>query len=223
MTTRLRATGYEGQKRIIKRIIRFSVAKINERIIMSIEEESPENKIDFTNPDLKVRIDISPEAEKHLPKISNEDLWQSQERFRFLYGYLEPQGPGEVKINITAVCELPDQPDTYTEGKGLVDKVNISKAKQKLDYATKKLGITGHIIGEIHTHPISQSELEAHQKPWHPSPEDEKAWISFYESGFLKADTPFIFGIAGAYENKTGYAFYRMVKKEGKWGIDRIE
>ena len=186
-------------------------------------KEIEKEQINFNNPELRVVLDISPEADNHLPVISPEDLKTKRERFRLFYGKTESVSHDKIKVKIEAVTELPDQPDFYEEGNAGVRIKNIQRAKLVLDKAMEQEGLDWQFIGEIHTHPITQSELEENQRPWHPSPEDEQGWKSFYESGFLKSGQPCIFGIAGSYEGKTGYAFYRVIKHENDWGIQRIE
>ncbi len=169
----------------------------------------------FLKPERRISVEISNQAFEHFPEISPEELESKQERYFLLLGNSGIEG--SVKIN--GVMQLEDTTGFYQEGRESVAGVNISALKSIAD-GVRTLGpeyTSWHFVGEMHTHPVIQEELDVNQRSHHPSEEDIQAWIACYERGELTGDTPFIFAIAGAQENgSTGYAYYRVVKESDR-------
>ena len=115
-----------------------------------------------------------------------------------------------------------NEPQYYTEGTNEIHSIDIP-ALQKL--VTKIQGENPEfkqydLIGEIHTHPIIPNKLSQNQHPCDPSDGDVGSISDHYERNVLKPDEPFIFGIAGRGENgQTEYAFYRLIKKDGRYEV----
>lgn len=186
-------------------------------------ERLEQKEINFNDTNLEMDFEITPEADEYLPLISPDDLQAKKERFRIFYGNVNQTKQGKIIVSIDSVIEMPDQPEFYEEATTKIKHINYSHSKDFIDRSKKQLGEQGELIGEIHTHPVTQSELPKNQAPWFPGLEDLDAWVDLYDSGFLKPGQPFIFGIAGAHEGKTVYAFYRLVKDSEGWYAMMVE
>ncbi len=180
-------------------------------------------KINFLDEKVVVSFKIDKTAVKYLPEVTDSDLETKREKYRVLLGKIIQYRPKAVKIVINGILELKkNEPQYYTEGTNEIHSIDIP-ALQKL--VTKIQGENPEfkqydLIGEIHTHPIIPNKLSQNQHPCDPSDGDVGSISDHYERNVLKPDEPFIFGIAGRGENgQTEYAFYRLIKKDGRYEV----
>ncbi len=207
--------------------------------------------MDILDEKTNIIMTMSEEVLHHLPEVSFEDLQKKRERYRLLLGkweiedptfYCSPvqmegkgyrfiSGKWEIKdpknllISVEGVLEIPD-PAYYIEKKGSINDINFPAIKKLIsnlrNYHSGYSQLA--LVGEIHTHPTIQGELEDNQRPWHPSFWDIKYLVDTYKRGELDSNQPFIFGIAGAIgRGKTEYAFYRLIKTNGDYSIRTVE
>ncbi len=192
------------------------------------EQPNPEGikSPDFLNEQLRMSLDISDRAFEHLPEVNPIDLETKKEQYRVLLGTWERTPEGDIKLKVESVMEVPDQPHYYVEGKESVDNINIPALRQTVQYVSENDEASKglELVGDIHTHPITQEELEPNQRPWMLSPEDIEAMVESYENGSLSADRPFIFGIAAPMpDGKTGYKFYRLIKSSEGYATQEVK
>jgi hypothetical protein len=181
--------------------------------------------LDFLDERVRLSLDITNEAFDHLPEVTQEDLAKKTERYRALLGRWDKVDEESVKLIVEAVLQDPEQVH-YSEQEGEVHAVNIPSL-QLLASSVKKFSeefSNLELVGEIHTHPTTQDELDPDQRPWMPSVEDKDAMMKCYDRGELGPDRPFVFGIAAPMsDGKTGYKFYRVVKVEDGYKIVVVE
>lgn len=201
--------------------------------------------MNILNEKINIVMTMSDEVFHCLPEVSLEDLQTKRERYRLLLGKweieepslyyspvrikekgyrliserLEFKDPKNLLISVEAVLEIPD-PAYYVEKNGRISGINLLAIKKLIsDLRNNHSGYSQLVlVGDIHTHPTLQNELDDHQRPWHPSSLDIKYLADTYKCGELDGSQPFIFGIAGAIgSGKTGYAFYRLIKANGDY------
>jgi hypothetical protein len=178
---------------------------------------------------LKMTFSFSEEAAKNLPEVSNEDLETGNEKYRILLGNIGKQNNEWINAEIKGVLEadLNEKDLFYKEKKEEVSPNldNIKKwVKSIQDSAPEYKDF--NFIGDIHTHPITrENNLDKNVSPCTPSDKDIEDVIQQYENGNLSLDEPFIFGIAGrrSLEEDTSYAFYRLIKKDGKYVTEQVD
>ena len=189
-----------------------------------IRKEAPV-AVDFLNERTRVSMRMSDEAFGYLPEITSEERETEQERFRTLLGRWQQKGEHEVEVHIEAIVEFEPRELRYLDerhGEVVVDTREIKNLVTNLQ-ATYPEYRQYMLLGELHTHPVLQNELDSHQRSWHFSSGDQEAWINEYKNGVLSNDCPFIFGVAGAMENgKTGYSFYRVVREGKEYSVIHV-
>lgn len=192
-------------------------------------EELPRNEripdIDFLDDNLKVFFRFEEEAATYLPEITPEDLETRIEKYRILLGRVEVEGEN-VKIVVSGILEMQDEPVYYKEEKEAVSGINIPAVNNFVKRLQEAYPEEKHssLVGDVHTHPILAKDFENGLNPWMPSPGDIESIIGDYERGVLSKDRPFLFGIAGLDESgETHYSFYRIVHKDGKYEVREVE
>ena len=198
----------------------------NSNIYNSIEKES---NLDFSNEHLNITFSFDKEVADNLPEVSEDDLKTGNEKYRVLLGNISQQDNNQAHIIIKGILEagLKEKDLFYSEGKEEVNPNlgNIQKWVKSIQSAIPEY-IDFSFIGDIHTHPItSENNLDKNVDSCTPSDGDIKDIIQEYEKGNLSFDKPFIFGIAGrdSSQENTSFAFYRLVRKDGEYLINRIE
>jgi hypothetical protein len=176
--------------------------------------------IDFLDERIKLSFRIEPEAAKHLPEVSKEDLESGRERYRILLGNFERTAADAATVVIEGLVEMDEGDERfYKEGTREVTNVNIPRmqafARWVREHIPEFHDFT--LIGDIHTHPIKPEAMES-GSPWHPSDGDIESIAKSYERGELTPDHPFVFAIAGPDESgETQYGFYRIIKRGDKY------
>lgn len=180
-----------------------------------------ERNINFLNENLKVSFEISPEAFQYLPVISKEDIRIGLERFAVLLGIVRINQDGSVHLEIKGVYQETEE-DVHRSYKEGVDSVTYDlkiiqdRAKEiQQDYKEYQ---NFKFLGDIHTHPSSGIA--------EPSRTDLLSVIRAYESGDIKVDQPYIFGIGARHvSGEMEYWFYRIIKtdSESGWGYKALD
>jgi hypothetical protein len=182
--------------------------------------------IDFLDNNLKVSFSIDPEAAAYLPDIEDKEFETKKEKYRVLLGNIHHLSKDEINIEVKGMLEADeDEKDLfYNEGEGHVSP-NIAAIKKwvaSIQYAVPEYQ-DYHFVGDVHTHPVRISDLNEGSHPCDPSIGDFENISKEYHNGNLSADKPFIFCIAGKVNNQMLYAFYRFVRKDDKYTIEKIE
>lgn len=182
--------------------------------------------LDFLNSKLKLSFSIDPEAATYLPEIDDEQFETKKEKYAVLLGNIKRLGNNEASIEIKGILEADDTEKDlfYSEGIGHVSP-NIGAIKKwarSIQSAFPEYQ-NYHFIGDVHTHPVRISELNEGSHPCDPSIGDFDDISREYDSGNLSPDKPFIFCIAGKVDGKMTYAFYRFIRKDTKYTIEKIE
>jgi len=182
--------------------------------------------IDFLDDKLRVFFSIDPEAASHLPEIEDEEFEMKKEKYRVLLGNIHHLDKDEINIEIKGVLEADeDEKDLfYSEGIGHISP-NIGAIKKwvkSIQYAVPEYQ-DYHFVGDVHTHPVRITELSKGSHPCNPSLGDFNDISKEYNNSNLSADKPFIFCIAGKVNDQMVYAFYRFIKKNEKYTIEKIE
>lgn len=190
--------------------------------------ETERKSIDYLDPEIRISTSFTPEAGEYFPEVSVTDMESGRERYRILLGEVLSDEDGGYQVKVTAAMEADHENEQdrhmYSEGEYEVS-TRLDIIKRQIDQVKKALPEYGDLefVGDIHTHPVSTEDLDNDQEPWHPSVEDINDVIKEYESGNLESDKPFIFGIGSRHEDKTVYAFYRLVRDEEGYKAKRVE
>ena len=179
----------------------------------------------FFDENIKITMEIDPEAAEYLPVITPEDLETKRERYRIFLGTWSRTIEGG-HARIEGVCDFSDEPGFLREGEEEVV-VNFDAVKNSIEAIKQTNKEYAHleIVGEIHTHPLFKEEMDDNLRPWIPSTGDVDAIVEEIEKGNIKADRPFIMAIAVPSPNRDGktvYAYYRLVKRGEKYLLDRV-
>lgn len=191
----------------------------------SVEQWPPLNLLDER---VKILLRIDPEAERFFPQVAPEDMESRKEHFAMLLGKFKRVSVDVVVLEILGSGRFDQQEHDkyggfYREGKEAVEDVRVSKMRKYFEeIAAKDSEFEGwSLIGDMHTHPVLSTEVP--HKPWEPSEGDTEGFRGHYENGDIKADEPYIWGIAGPDERgNTQYGFYRLVKREGKYRVIEV-
>ncbi len=184
-----------------------------------------ELSIDFLNERLKVSFTVEQNVADNLPIIDNsvfdKKLEAREEIYRAFLGEFTVEKDDSVTVHLTGILEIPDDEETkghYYNESSLAVAVNLKNIKTLIDSLKNKDEFKDTIlIGDIHTHPVKESELKNSLSPLMPSNDDILSIIESYKDGTLSMDRPFIFAIAANIDNKMQYAFYRLIKKNDKY------
>lgn len=192
---------------------------MNEHVKFNLNEASEvEKPVDFLSNELNITISISDEAFEHFPEVSEVEMKTGQEKFRILLGN-HTKELTSVNINIEAIMEIVEPYGYYHEGIEEITGINIQALEELVKGLKDKEEYKGlKIVGDLHTHPVKQSQLDPDQRSFHLSQGDIDCMISHYTNGELDANSPYVFMIAGSLEDgKTGYAYYRVIKDGDKY------
>lgn len=135
------------------------------------------------------------------------------------------KSPEEVRVNIESVMEIPDDPIYYQESREEITGINFTAINRLVNKIAKNETEFKNqiLVGEMHTHPITENQLSDPNRPWHPSRGDVESIVQAYAQGELSPNQPFLFGIAGPYRGKTGYAFYRIIKNGNRYDFRHVD
>jgi hypothetical protein len=182
--------------------------------------------IDFLDSNLRISFSIEPEAAEYLPEIEEKDFETKKEKYCVLLGGINILNSEEVNIEIKATLEADENEKElfYSEGLGYVSPNigNIKKWVKSIQDAIPEYQ-DYHFIGDVHTHPVRIIELNEGSHPCDPSIDDFNDIVSEYDNGNLLPEKPFIFGIAGKVNDQIVYVFYRLIKKNNKYTVQKIE
>lgn len=182
--------------------------------------------IDFLDEKLRLSFSINPEAAAYLPEIEDEEFETKKEKYHVLLGNIHRLGNDEINVEIKGVLEADENEKDlfYSEGAEHVSP-NIGAIKKWVK--SIQLAIPEYqdfnFIGDVHTHPVKISELNEGSHPCDPSIGDFDDISKEYNNGNLSTDKPFVFCIAGKVNDQMAYSFYRFVKKDDKYTIEKIE
>jgi len=183
------------------------------------------SNVDFLNEKLSIKFRFEEEAVGFLPEVTADDLESRIEKYRILLGRVEQVGDS-VRITVTGILEMQNEPIFYREEKEAVSGVNIPAIERFIQkYNDAYPGIlNGTLVGDVHTHPVFTKDFENGLDPWTPSSGDIESIVADYERGALSNEKPFIFGIAGpADDGETQYAFYRLIKNDDNYEVREVE
>lgn len=182
--------------------------------------------MDTLDEKISMEMTMSDEAYGYLPVITRENLKTKKEAYRLLLGTWKIINPRLIQVNVEATFEIPNNPKYYREEKEKIAEVDMLAIKKTISNLKENFSEYRHLVlvGEIHTHPVQQKEINSNDRPWHLSPGDKSSLTSQYKCGNIDPSQPFLLGVAGATEDgKTGYAFYRLIKKNKKYHIRPVE
>lgn len=186
----------------------------------TFESNEGNKELNFLSEDIKVTLSWDDEVGQNLPEVTDEDIEAKQERFCILMGRVVIKDGSEANIEIQSVIQKTredfEDPTLYKEGVKVVH-VNLAKIIEFAELIKSNVPDCAdqELVGDIHTHPVRERELNPGVKPWHPSQGDIGDIVKGYKSGSLSSQKPYIFGIAVQHEGETSYAFYRMVLVDG--------
>lgn len=191
---------------------------ISEEELSSKKERLP--NIDFFNENLNLTFSFEDDVMKNLPEITDVALETGKEQYRIFLGRINQSDINDVNVEIVKVDEIPAGPDEgFYEEKTDEVTVNLRNVKNHANYLCQVMPKLKNcfFVGDIHTHPKKQSDLDDWQHPCNYSEEDLKSICDNYEEGTLSSNEPFIFAIAGREGKETNYVFYHIIKKGDKY------
>lgn len=187
----------------------------------SLHQES----INFLSEAIHVEIEISKEAFEHFPEVDRKDIASQTERFRVLLGDWQIVDFNKVRVAVKYTIEIPDQAEFYNESNNHILGVNIPSINNLVESLKEACPEFSQldIVGEIHTHPVVESEGVQNQKSFWPSRGDISSIVQEYIRGNLSQANPYIFVIGGALESgETGYSYFRITKNFDKYSFAQV-
>jgi len=172
-------------------------------------------RIDFLDENLEIKIVFESEAYRNLPVITEQDRELERERFGVLLGSVSVDVNGRVLVTVKGVYQEDEREQRryqrYVEGTREVS-YDLAAIKERIRQVNRIHPEFRDFVflGDVHTHPNSIS---------YPSMRDLISGITAHESGDIRQNELYVFGIGSIREDgQMDYEYFRMVRTDSGTG-----